>query len=291
MTARPVERACYAIGALLITSGLFHLGVLVVTGGTWQGPVSWRKPMTFGLSFGLTLITIAWVASHISLGRRTRRCLLNLFAAASVLEVTLITLQAWRRVPSHFNQETAFDGVVARVLAAGGGVLIAVIVVLTVASWRADSRVAPSMRLAVRAGLVALDVALLIGAVMIATGISRVFAGDQQAAYAVGGALKPGHAVTMHGVLALPVLAWLLARTSWPEQRRVRVVWLAVTGYALLAGVVVAESITGVNPLEAPVVATVLAALGTLAVAAAGLITVTALAHRNWLYRQRPRPR
>jgi len=290
MTARPVERTCYAIGALLIASGLFHLGVLVVTGGTWQGPVSWRKPMTFGLSFGLTLITIAWVASYISLGQRTRRWLLGLFAAASVLEVLLITLQAWRRVPSHFNLETPFDAVVARVLAAGGGVLIVVIAVLTVASWRADSRVAPSMRLAVRAGLVALDVALLIGAVMIATGISRVLAGDQQAAYAVGGALKPGHAVTMHGVLVLPVLAWLLARTGWPEQRRVRVVWLAVTGYALLAGVVVAESIAGVNPLEAPAVATALAALGTLAVGAAGLITVAALARRNSLYRRRPRP-
>jgi len=141
--------------------------------------------------------------------------------------------------------------VVARVLAAGGGALIVMIAVLTVASRRADPRVAPSMRLPVRAGLVTLDVALLIGALMIATGISRVVAGDQQAAYAVGGGLKPGHAVTMHGVLVLPVLAWLLARTGWPEQRRVRVVWLAVTGYTLLAGVVLAESIAGVNPLNA----------------------------------------
>ena len=73
----PVERACYAVGATLIASGLFHLGVLLVTGGSWQGPVSWRKPITFGVSFGLTLITIAWVASYISLGRRTRTWLLG----------------------------------------------------------------------------------------------------------------------------------------------------------------------------------------------------------------------
>jgi hypothetical protein len=36
--------------------------VLVVTGGSWEGPVSWRKPMSFGLSFGVTLATIGWVA-------------------------------------------------------------------------------------------------------------------------------------------------------------------------------------------------------------------------------------
>jgi hypothetical protein len=279
VTARPVERACYAVGAMLIASGLVHLGVLLVTGGSWQGPVSWRKPMTFGVSFGLTLITIAWVASYIRLGRRTRGWLLSLFAGACVLEVSLITLQAWRRVPSHFNLETSFDGSVARVLAAGGAVLIAVIALLSIASWRADPQVAPSMRLAVRAGLVALDVAVLVGAVMIATGISRALGGDQQAAYVVGGALKPAHAVTMHAVLVLPALAWLLARAGWPEHRRVQVVWLAVAGYALLAGVVVAESIAGVSPLQGPGAATTLAAAGGLAVGAAGLVSL--LAHRR----------
>jgi hypothetical protein len=271
MNARPVERTCYAIGAGLIASGLFHFGVLLATGGSWLGPVSWRKPMTFGLSFGLTLITIAWVASYILLSRRARNWLLGVFAAACVLEVSLITLQAWRRVPSHFNLETPFDGLIARTLAVGGGLLIAVIAILTAASWRADPQVAPSMRLAVRAGLVALDASLLIGAIMIATGISRVLAGDQQKAYAVGGALKPAHFITMHGVLVLPLLAWLLARIDWPEQHRVRVVWLAVTGYAVLAVVVIAESFAGVNPLRAPAVATIPAVLGTLAIAAAAL--------------------
>jgi hypothetical protein len=276
VTVRRVERASYLVGAMLIASGLVHLGVLVVTGGSWQGPVSWRKPATFGLSFGLTLITITWVASYIRLGSRTRTWLLCLFAGACVLEVSLITLQAWRRVPSHFNLETPFDGVVARTLAAGGGVLIAVIAVLTVASWRADPQVGPSMRLAVRAGLVALDVAVLVGAVMIATGISRALGGEQQAAYAVGGALKPAHAVTMHGVLVLPAVAWLLARAGWPEHRRSRVVWLAVAGYALLAGVVVAESFAGVSPLQGPAAATTLAIAGGLAVGAAGLVSVVA---------------
>ena len=276
MIAGRVERACYGVGAVLMASGLVHLGVLVVTGGSWHGPVSWRKPTTFGVSFGLTLVTIAWVASYIRLGSRTRTWLLGLFAGACLLEVSLITLQAWRRVPSHFNLETAFDGLVARVLAAGGGVLIAVIAILTVASWRADPQVAPSMRLAVRAGLVALDVAVLVGAVMIATGISRALGGEQQAAYAAGGALKPAHAVTMHGVLVPPAVAWLLARAGWPEDRRVRVVWLAVVGYALLAGVVVAESIAGISPLQAPAAATALAAAGGLAIGAAALLSVAA---------------
>src|SRR3954447_24908378 len=97
---RRVERVCHLIGAALIVSGLAHLAVFAVDGGPWEGPVSWRKPFTFGLSFGLTLIAVTWVASYLRMGARTRAVLLTLFAADCVLEVGGITLQAWRRVPS-----------------------------------------------------------------------------------------------------------------------------------------------------------------------------------------------
>ena len=52
-----VERVGYIVASLLLLSGLVHLGILIIDGGSWKGPLS-RKPITFGLSFGLTLITI-----------------------------------------------------------------------------------------------------------------------------------------------------------------------------------------------------------------------------------------
>jgi hypothetical protein len=271
------RRACYLIGAVLLLSGLVHLAVLIGTGGGWAGPVSWRKPATFGLSFGLTLISIAWVTTFLPLGERFGRLLLGVFAAACVTEVALITGQAWRGVPSHFNMETSVDAAISRVLAAGGGVLIAVIVALTVVSWRPNPAVAPSMRLAVRAGLLALDAALLVGAVMVVYAVLDVAGGDQQAAYAVGARWKPAHFVPMHGVLALPVLAWLLARTTLPEPARTRIVALAVAGYAVLCVLSVAESIAGVDPLHAPVALDAATVAGIAAIAVAGLRTVATL--------------
>ncbi len=58
-------------------------------------------------------------------------------------------------------------------------------------------------------------------------------------------------------------------------------VWLAVAGYALVAGVVIAESIAGISPLQAPGAATALAAAGVLAAGAAGLIAVLANLRRQ----------
>ncbi len=57
---RVIESIGYIVGAILLLSGLTHLTVQLVSGGSWLGPLSLRKPTTFGLSFGLTLINIVW---------------------------------------------------------------------------------------------------------------------------------------------------------------------------------------------------------------------------------------
>jgi hypothetical protein len=182
--------------------------------------------MTFGLSFGLTLITIAWVASLLRLGDGSRALLLGAFTIACSLETVLVSLQAWRGVPSHFNIETTFDALVARTLAAGGVVLVAVIGTLTFAVFRANATVPVSLRTAMRIGLVALFISVVVGAFMIAKGMRLLFAGYPQAAYATGGTLKPTHAATMHAILVLPVLARLLSFVDWTERRRLAVVLL-----------------------------------------------------------------
>ena len=235
---RPIERVGYFVAIALLASGLIHIGVLVVSGGSWDGPLSLRKAATFGLSFGLTLLTIVWVTSWLRVGDRTRTLLLGAFIVACVLETFLVSMQAWRGVPSHFNLETPFDAMVARTLAAGGGALVAIIASFALASFRSNPAVPPSLRLAIRIGFVALLASLAVGGLMIATGMRLVFAGNAQAAYATAGAHKPTHAVLMHGILLLPALAWLLSFVGWSEQRRVRVVAAAGAAYLVVATVV-----------------------------------------------------
>jgi hypothetical protein len=244
MTAiRRSERMYYALGLLLIAVGLAHLVVFALDDRPWAGPLSWRKPSTFGVSFGLTLITVTWLARYLPLSARLRTVLLGVFAADCCLEVGGIALQAWRDVPSHVNRETPFDSAVSTALAAGGFVLVVVLGIMAAAAWRAKA--APSMRLALRAGFVTLVIGLLSGAAMIARGVAEVNAGHQQRAYEVVGFLKPVHGVSLHGVLVLPALAWVLSRTPWPEPRRRRTVAWAVAAYGLaIAGALACSLLT-----------------------------------------------
>lgn len=232
---RGSERLSYAVGAVLVASGLFHLGVFAVDGGPWDGPVSWRKPFTFGVSFGLTLIAIAWVTSYVRIGARTRSVLLVLFAADCVLEVAGITVQAWRHVPSHFDMETPANTAVAMSLAVGGALLVGILGAFAAAAFRRPPDGPAGMALALRAGFALLIVGLLSGAAMIARGVTDTRTGHQEAAYHSTGALKPLHGVSLHAVLVLPALAWLLSRTRWPEAARERIVLVAVGCYAAAA--------------------------------------------------------
>lgn len=242
---KTVERAAYVVGSVLLLSGVIH-GVLLIGGGAWEGPLSLRKPTTFGLSFGVTLINIVFIASFVPLKDRTRTVLLNSLAAASALETLLVSLQTWRRVPSHFNLETSFDAVVAQTLAIGGMTIVGIIVSLTVAAFRDGTWSRPPLRLAIRAGLLALVGAQIAGGVMIATGVQLVLGGDPQRAYATGGWLKPAHAALMHGILMLPLLAWLISKTDWQERIQTRGVTIGIVVYALIVAATVVTALRAI---------------------------------------------
>jgi hypothetical protein len=226
-----MTRVAYVCGLLLILSGLIHFGILIGTGASWEGPLSFRKPGAFGLSFGVTLITLTWVSQFVRLGPRTRRFLIAAFTLACVVETTLVSLQAWRGVPSHFNVTTPFDARIAGSLAIGGAVLVLVIVTLAIAAFRRNDAVPISMMIAIRTGFVALVLAQVVGALMIAKGMALMRGGHPQLAYATGGTFKPIHAVTMHGIQLLPVVAWLLSYVDLTERQRSAIVFALAAGY------------------------------------------------------------
>jgi hypothetical protein len=271
---RPIERMSYVVGGVLFVSGLVHVVVLLVTGWTWIGPVSLRKAATFGLSFGLTVASLAWATSFLRL--RARGLVLGVFLVTSVVETALISMQAWRGVPSHFNFETPFDTAVSTTLALGGGVLVVVGIVCTVAAFAGAGALAPSMALAVRTGLVVLLVAFATGAVMVARGVTESRSGAARLAYDTAGSLKPLHAVAMHAVLVIPALAWLLAHTAWAEERRLRLVWVAVVADAVLTAVIGYEAFAGIPPLAPPLGLGVLTAAAVVVLAATGAVALRA---------------
>ena len=265
------QRFAYVCGALLVPSGLFHLVVYLFDGGSWEGPLSWRKPIVFGLSFGITLVTIAWLMPFLRAGRVTGWIVVGLFSVASLAEVSLISMQTWRGVASHFNETTQFDSSVFSFM----GMLVMLLALLTVyvtarSFFRMDAP--PSLAWAIRLGLLLMLVSQAVGAQMIAEGGNT---------YGTAGALKVPHAVTLHAIQVLPALAILLLVSRSTERRRLRIVALGAAGYAVLIASTLVQTYDGRGPLDLSPLTSVLALIGIAVLGAAGLIALNGVRPGN----------
>lgn len=281
----PPQRFLYAVGTVLMLVGVLHLGVFLVDGGPWGGPLSWRKPVTFGLSFGLTALTLAWIATFLALGPRAGWLLLGGFGVAVALEVAWVALQAWRGVPSHFA-----DGGLDEILFIGAGISIAVVAVIlmvvTALAFRRQLDATPSMALAIKVGLVLLLVGQALGGAIIANGtaIGRPPTEVDLAVFGSAGAMKVPHAAALHAVQLLPLLAGLLSFAAVPEDRRHRVVATGAFGYVALATASAVQTFSGLAPFDLSVPGAALGAAGLVALMAsfgAALISLRRRAPRG----------
>lgn len=268
--AAPYQRLAYACAALLVVSGVLHAGVYLIDGGPWEGPVSWRKPIVFGLSFGITLATLAWFLTFLQPRRAVGWTAMGVLSVASVGEVFLISMQKWRGVPSHFNEDTGFDASVFSTM----GMLVALVglvsIYVTVRSFfRVDAPA--SLTWAIRAGLVLLLVSQGVGGQMIAEGGNT---------FGESGALKVPHAFTLHAVQVLPALALVMLVCDFSERQRLRVVALGALGYACLIVSTFLQTYSGRNPLDLTFAASAVALIGLVILAVSALTAIRGLGRR-----------
>jgi hypothetical protein len=281
------QRLAYLVGAGLILVGLAHAAIWAVAGGSASGALSWRKPTTFGLSFGLTTVTLAWVATWLPVRPAIGWIAAGLLGAAVTYEVAWVTVQHARGVPAHFNDTTPLDE---RLFIAGAvmvAVAIGVIAAMTLAAFARTTAPAP-MAVAIRAGLVGLLAAQASGVWMLLHGLALLDDDADplvQSMSTVGaaGQLKFAHAVPMHAIQVLAVLAWLLSRSGLRQRRQTQLVALAVVGYGGLVGVALGRTSLGLAPvgwLDAWTFG-YLAAAGLLAVPAVAAVAAVTARHRH----------
>ena len=118
----------------------------------------------------------------------------------------------------------------------------------------------PSIAVAIRAGLILLVAAQVLGGLIIQNGLAKVLdpqtgeflsEGLESASlFGQAGMMKVPHGLALHAIQALPVLAILLLFTGWGENRRTRVVLVATAGYVGLLAVGTLQTFTSRAPLD-----------------------------------------
>ncbi|WP_236067379.1 hypothetical protein [Streptomyces brasiliscabiei] len=273
------QRLLWWCGTALVVSGAAHALVAVIDQEPWWGPVSWRKPVAFGVSFGLLVWSVVWIVKQMP-ARWWVRVPAGLIVAVSLFEVGLISAQRWRGVASHFNQATDTDSAIWSVIGTLILPLILGLVWLFVAALvRFDGSAAA--RIATLAGLAAVLVAGYIGMDMAAIGeaafddTGRV---PDEVLFGAAGSAKLAHAAGLHGIQFLAVLAILSDAGRLPRRRAGALLALASLGYAAAFGAITATAYAGRAPYDGTAPWAVVLAAGVLG---AGAVAVVVLAQAS----------
>ena len=195
------------VTALLIVSGLVHLGLLAVQGASWEGPISPRKPALFGISGGLTTWSIAWLMTQLK-PKKYDCALSNAISVCLLIEVALITLQFWRGVPSHFNASTLVDAAIEYSML---GLILAVTMAIVYLAFRTLwlRAMEPSMALAIRGGMWLVALSCGLGVLTTVFGEWSVARGNSSELWGKAGVLKFPHGVALHAIQYFPIAAWV----------------------------------------------------------------------------------
>ncbi|MCX5407614.1 hypothetical protein OHA37_27595 [Streptomyces sp. NBC_00335] len=231
---------------------------LLVDARTLVGAPIWSKPLKFAVSLTGYALSLAWM---ISLLERARPRLARpawwagtVVAAASGVEMVLITAQAFRGRQSHFNYATPFDARLYEIMAGSIVVLWLGALVIAVLLFRAriaDRATTWSIRIAATLALAGAGLGFLMtqptaaqravgddGAPIVgghAVGVPDGGPGMPLTGWSTtGGDLRVPHFVGMHALQLLPlfvlVLAALAARFAVLNEERVRLRLVLVAG-------------------------------------------------------------
>ncbi|MFD8474635.1 hypothetical protein ACFV2E_21685 [Streptomyces globisporus] len=267
---------------------------LMVDDRVLVGAPIWAKPFKFSVSFVAYCLTLAWMLTLLTRGRRIGRWAGHVVVLTGLIEMVIITAQVLRGKRSHFNTATAFDSALWNAMGMtivalwAATLVIAVLLLCTRITDRATA-------LAVRGSLLIALAGAGLGFLMTLPSESQQAAGNLDAADTIGahsvgvpdggpsmpltgwsttgGDLRAPHFVGMHALQLIPLLliALVLLAPRFAALRdagvRLRLVRVAVGGYAALVALITWQALRG-QPLIQPDGVT-LAAAGTILAAVA----------------------
>ncbi|MGW4232733.1 hypothetical protein ACWEF9_26210 [Streptomyces sp. NPDC004980] len=293
---RTWHRPLVLFSASMVVMAVVAAVGLLIDDRVVAGSPIWAKPFKFAISFVPYTLTLAWMLTLLTRGRRTGWWAGTVVALACLGEMVIITGQVVRGRRSHFNNETPFDATLYSAMAVTVVILWAGTLAIAILLLRA--RIADrASAWAVRSGVLVALAGAGLGFLMTQPSALQREAGDLDTADVIGahsvgvpdggpsmpltgwsttgGDLRVPHFIGMHALQALPLfllaliaLAPRIARLRDPRVR-LRLVLVTSGAYAAVVALVTWQALRG-QPLVHPDGATLTAAALIVAATAAG---------------------
>lgn len=245
---------------VLFTIALVHLVLAVLftaliqlDGRMLLGRNVWTKPWKFATSIMIFTATIGWILPSLSLGDRTERLVSSIVGATMLIEITLISTQAARGVPSHFNMSTPHDTVIFGIMGSTITINTLVIAYVLWRIFRSPPALTPAYLWGLRVGMFVFVVASFEGWLMAALGTHSVGVAVDSAGLpllnwkVMGGDLRIAHFIGLHALKVLPLAGYVAStRDSLSVRQSLSVLGIVTMLYSSLTIITFVQAIRGV---------------------------------------------
>lgn len=265
-----INRPLTLFGLASVLTLLVALVGMVIDPRAASAAPGWIKPTKFALSFIIYTATFLWLLSYVRGRPRFVAAIATVTALLSALELGIITMQVVRGTYSHFNNITPLDNTLFLIM--GGAIVVLWLMALVLGILLLIQRLPnPVVAWGIRLGIFTALVGMAVGYLMLGPKgdqLARNAAGQQPAligAHTVGapdgtpglpfvgwsttnGDLRAPHFIGMHGLQAIPLLAFLLLQFSpaWLGMRhRLALVITGALGYLGLTLLLTWQAIRG----------------------------------------------
>ena len=214
----------YWFGWVNVFALILALIMSVVDDTQIKGINAWIKPMKFAVSIAIYAWTFAWLLHYLPSPKKIRFIAWGVILCMA-MENVLIYMQAFRGTTSHYNVQTAFDGMVFSTM--GFFILINTMIILytVILFFSSQIELEPVMLWAWRLGLILFLLGGISGGWMVSRLAHSVGVADGGPGLpllnwsTVAGDIRAAHFITMHGLQIIPLATYVFQRFARENAR------------------------------------------------------------------------
>ncbi|EQA35619.1 putative membrane protein [Leptospira inadai serovar Lyme str. 10] len=218
---RPLSFFGGIIGILVLPAYFLLMGF---DNRTILGINPWIKPAKFAISIWIFLWTMGWILNYLQEYPKFLDRIEKYFVVGMGVELFLITVQAARGVPSHFNQSTILNSIIYGVMGLFIYPVIPVAILIDRKFRNPIKGLDMRLKTAIRISLRIFVFASLVGSYMTAIFSHSVGVPDGGEGLPFlnwskrDGDIRIAHFVGIHALQILPLFALLAVRKNWSEK-------------------------------------------------------------------------
>ncbi len=230
---------------------------LLVDDRTLMGVNVWLKPLKFTISGGIYILTVGFLITLYPFSRRKKNIINNIVSWTLLFEILIIFFQGTRGVLSHYNQSSAFDGVLFGLMGLLIGINVLVMVFFVFETIRLKMKTTRSIQIGILMGWIIVFFGSWIGGQMIGQMSHNVGVPDGGAGLplvnwsTVGGDLRVAHFFGLHGLQLVPLFALVLSN-KWKAANKQQILIVVLFGllYAAWIGFTFYQAKQGIPLIE-----------------------------------------